>query len=305
MKKQIINNLIEKMVKILLIDLQEANATENSQTIRFKYYNKDLAAKAVAVAIPKYSIEWSSDIIRDEVYATLYESMLIVSEGLTAEELRLDNKAFAGPVYSMTMFKLKENLIPKSKKDRNGAIIEIIEIAASQLGTKDDGQPLTIEDILAAKEIENLMHHNNKEKMNQFLNWFNKNKSNILTKKQLAFLNGEVQHKDIDKARTMRKRIAERVSKAYELKYGNVSQRVATLMDQQEILETILDAKDFRAALNDYLEEDMIIEALIDNVSMATMKKYNNGSTDPAVIKEYRVALFKQLGKVINLLESA
>lgn len=303
MKKQILKNLTEEMIEILLIDLQEENATENSQTIRFKHYNKDLVAKIIAAARPKYSLEWSTDIIRDEVYATIYESMEIIAEDLIIEDIRLDNRAFAGPVFNMTMIKLKDKLIPASK--RNGReLIELQEIAASQLGTNERGQALTIEEILASKETDILID-NKEDKMNQFINWFNKNKKDILTKKQINFLNGEVQHKDPDKARTMRKRIADRVSKAYSSQYGDVSPRIANLMDQQNILEKILEAKDFRAELNKYLDNDTIIDALTSQVSLKTMKTYNQGSTDPAIIKEYRIALFKKLGEVITMIEAA
>lgn len=302
MKKQILKNLTEEMIEILLIDLQEENATENSQTIRFKHYNKDLVAKIIAAARPKYSLEWSTDIIRDEVYATIYESMEIIAADLAIEEIRLDNKAFAGPVYNMTMIKLKDKLIPASKQG-NKEQIAIFEIAASQLGTDENGQPLTIEEILAAKEIDILMGSKEK-KMNQFINWFNNNKTDILTKRQIDFLKGEVHHKDPDKARTMRKRIADRVSKAYSSQYGEVSPRIANLMDQQYMLETILDAKDFRTTLNKYLDDDTIIDALTSHISLKTMKAYNQGSTDPAIIKEYRIALFKKLGEVISMIEA-
>ena len=77
----------------------------------------------------------------------------------------------------------------------------------------------------------------------------------------------------------MRKRIAERVSKAYEAKYGSVSPRIATLMDQQEVIELILEAKDFRAALVPYMEENYIIDTIMDNVSPEATKAFNTGST--------------------------
>lgn len=308
MRKQILEQLTKEMVEILLIDLQEENATENSQTIRFKHYNKDLVAKAVAAAGPKYSLEWSFDIIRDEVYATIYESMDIVSQTLKLQDIRLDNKAFAGPVYNMTMLKLKDKLIPASK--RNGKeLIEGQEIAASQLGTTKDGQALTIEDILVHNEISSkdldVLMGIKEVKMNQFLNWFNNNKDNILTRKQIEFLEGNVKHKDLDKARTMRRRISDRVSKAYGKQYGQVSPKIANLIDQRNRLETILNAKDFNKALNKHLEDDMIIDAITTNVPLKTIKAYNNGSTAPAVIKEYRVALFKKLGEVITIIKEA
>ena len=39
MKKQRLEQLTNEMIEILMIDLQEENATEESQTIKFKHYN--------------------------------------------------------------------------------------------------------------------------------------------------------------------------------------------------------------------------------------------------------------------------
>lgn len=250
MKKQRLEQLTNEMIEILMIDLQEENATEESQTIKFKHYNKDLIAKAVAAARPKYSLEWSADIIRDEVYATVYESMEIIAANMDIEEISLDNPEFAGPVYNMTMLKLKGYLIPDSKRNK-GEVIEMQVMAASQLGLNNDGQVLTIEDILEGTNTYILMGAA-EEKMNHFLKWFEANKSKILTKKQIQFLNGGHIAEDKTNAYKMRKRISERVSRAYSEQYGDVSPRIAVLKDQERILEEILDAKSFRAAYDKY-----------------------------------------------------
>lgn len=261
MKKQRLEQLTNEMIEILMIDLQEENATEESQTIKFKHYNKDLIAKAVAAARPKYSLEWSADIIRDEVYATVYESMEIIAANMDIEEISLNNSEFAGPVYNMTMLKLKEHLIPRSKRERTGEVIEMQVMAASQLGLNNDGQALTIEDILEGTNTYILMGAA-EEKMNHFLKWFEANKSKILTKKQIQFLNGGYIAEDKTNAYKMRKRISERVSRAYSEQYGDVSPRIAVLKDQERILEEILDAKNFRAAYDKYKDEDFIIDAI-------------------------------------------
>lgn len=161
--------------------------------------------------------------------------MKIVSENMNVEDIDLKNTAFTGPVYNMAMLKLKGRLIPDSKR-HNKSIIQMQEIAASQLGTNNEGQPLTIEDILEGSDV-NILMGAKKEKMNQFLNWFNNNKRDILTKKQIAFINGETHYTDKRTYSQMRKRISERVSKAYQEQYGEVSPRVANLMDQERILE--------------------------------------------------------------------
>ena len=304
MKKQRLEQLTNEMIEILIIDLQEENATEESQTIKFKHYNKDLIAKAVAAARPKYSLEWNADIIRDEVYATVYESMEIIAANMDIEEISLDNPEFAGPVYNMTMLKLKEHLIPRSKRERTGEVIEMQVMAASQLGLNNDGQALTIEDILEGTNTHILMGAA-EEKMNHFLKWFEANKSEILTKKQIQFLNGGHIAEDKTNAYKMRKRISERVSRAYSEQYGDVSPRIAILKDQERILEEILDAKSFRAAYDKYKDEDFIIDAISEYVALDYLKAFNKGNNNPETIRAMRVALYKRLGEVINMMEAA
>lgn len=303
MKKQRLEQLTNEMIEILMIDLQEENATEESQTIKFKHYNKDLIAKAFAAAKPKYSLEWSADIIRDEVYATVYESMEIIAANMDIEEISLDNSEFAGPVYNMTMLKLKEHLIPRSKRERTGEVIGMQVMAASQLGLNNNGQALTIEDILEGTDTYILMGAA-EEKMNHFLKWFEANKSKILTKNQLKFLsNDEIKEKS--NAAHTRKRIAERVSRAYNEQYGDVSPRIAILKDQERILEEILDAKSFRAAYDKYKDEDFIIDAISEYVALEYLRAFNKGNNNPETIRAMRIALYKRLGEVINMIEAA
>lgn len=303
MKKQRLEQLTNEMIEILMIDLQEENATEESQTIKFKHYNKDLIAKAFAAAKPKYSLEWSADIIRDEVYATVYESMEIIAANMDIEEISLDNSEFAGPVYNMTMLKLKGYLIPDSKKNK-GEVIGMQVMAASQLGLNNNGQALTIEDILEGTDTYILMGAA-EEKMNHFLKWFEANKSSILTKKQIQFLNGGHITEDKTNAYKMRKRISERVSRAYNEQYGDVSPRIAILKDQERILEEILDAKSFRAAYDKYKDEDFIIDAISEYVTLDYLRAFNKGNNNPETIRAMRVALYKRLGEVINMIEAA
>lgn len=157
--------------------------------------------------------------------------MKIVSEDMNMDEIEFDNPAFIGPVYKMAINKMKERLIPASK--RSGEFKNVKEIPFSPI--KDDENTITIEDILEGSDI-NVLMGSKKEKMNQFLNWFENNKKDILTKNQLKFI-GNDNHKEKSNASHTRKRISERVSKAYKEQYGEVSPRIANLMDQERILE--------------------------------------------------------------------
>lgn len=302
MKKQRLEQITNEMIEILIIDLQEENATEDSQTIKFKHYNNEVVSTVLAAAKPKYIKEWPTDIIRDEVYATVYESMQIISENMELEEITLENPAFTGAVYNMAMLKLKSRLTNRTKETKNG-IIEMNEIAASQLGTNEDGQALTIEDILSGANVYVLMGAVD-EKMNHFIQWFDSNKNKILTKKQRDFLDDQSNYTDKDKSYKMRKRIAERVARAYEEQYGDVSPRIAVLKDQERILEEILDAKNFRAAYDKYKDESFIIDAIAEYVALEYLQAFNKGNNKPETIRAMRIALYKKLGEIITMIEA-
>ena len=307
MKKQRLEQLTNEMIEILIIDLQEENATEESQTIIFKHYNHHMLNGLIKKSRVKYSLEWDSDIIRDEVYATIYESMEIVAANMDIEEMSLDNPEFMGQSYNLAILKLKERLIPRSKVDRNGVIIGTTELIVSPKvkanSVEEDSTTLSLEDLLAGQMAHNTDEE--EEKMNHFLKWFDSNKSKILTKKQIQFIEGGHIAEDKTNAYKMRKRISERVSRAYSEQYGDVSPRIAILKDQERILEEILDAKSFRDAYDKYKDEDFIIDAVGEYVALDYLKAFSKGSNNQDTIKAMRVALYKRLGEVINMIEAA
>lgn len=309
MRKQKLENLTNEMVEIIVSELEikvdgcEIKAVHRqSSDVR-----RAIGVVGAATSAEFYTGKGQNVIARDEVYASLWESLVKVSEDMDMEDISMDNKEFMNKVIAMTINKSKLNIIPASKKKRTGEVIEIYEVLSNQSDGKfltEDGKALSIAEILSGGDIANLMGTREK-KMNQFLEWFNKNKKDILTKKQNDFLNNELQGQDRSNASKMKKKIAERVSKAYANQYGDVSVRIANLMDQQQTIETILEAKDFRAALAKHLDEDFIIDALTSNVSLETMRAFNKGSNSKDVIREYRIALFKKLGEVITMIEAA
>ena len=307
MKKQRLEQLTNEMIEILIIDLQEENATEESQTIIFKHYNHHMLNGLIKKSRAKYSLEWDSDIIRDEVYATIYESMEIVAANMDIEEMSLDNPEFMGQSYSLAILKLKERLIPRSKVDRNGVIIGTTELIVSPKAkvnsVEENATTLSLEDLLAGQMTHNTDEE--EEKMNHFLRWFDANKYKILTKKQIDFIDGGHITEDKTNAYKMRKRISERVSRAYNEQYGDVSPRIAVLKDQERILEEILDAKSFRAAYDKYKDEDFIIDAISEYVALDYLRAFNKGNNNPDTIRAMRVALYKRLGEVINMIEAA
>lgn len=306
MKKQRLEQLTNEMIKINIVELDRTN---ESASIEVTHKRNEAMNGLLKKVRPATSAEWyyhkgmSDDIVRDEVYAAMYEAMVIVSEDMPLEEISLDNKEFMGQVMNYALNIAKKNLIPASKKNRDGSIIQIHESSCSPLIESDsEAANSPLEDLLAGNI--SVDTEEEEERKNHFLKWFDNNKDFILTKKQSQFLDGEVHHKDPDKARTMRKRISERVSRAYSEQYGDVSPRIAVLMDQERILEEILDAKSFRAAYDKYKDEDFIIDATSEYVALEYLQSFNKGNNNPDTIRAMRIALYKKLGEIINMIEA-
>ena len=87
-----------------------------------------------------------------------------------------------------------------------------------------------------------------------------------------------------------------------------MSNRQKYLIDNKNILETILDAKheQFKEVFTTYQDNEFIIDVIIDNVPFAIMKKFNitENNIDTEIIKAYRTALFKALNNINNKLEN-
>lgn len=298
MNKTIVDNLINNMIEVIVTEIE---TSLNHSNLIFKIKTDDMTSRLIAKAIVRYNMDWSSDIIRDQVITTLYESMLVVSKDMNATEINLDNKEFIGKVNNLVELKLRHELIPATRRNRNGEFVGHAEELVSPLAEGEETAS-KLEQLLNGN-IKDLMKNGDEEKMNQFLNWYNKNKNNILTRKQIMFIEGELDYIDRGNATNMRKRIADRVTKAYTAKYGSASPRIAVLMDQQATIENILEAKDFKEALLPYMNETYIIDTILDNVSPAATKAFNTGSTETWVLKEYRIALFKTLDKIMQILD--
>ena len=284
-KKELINNIMDSIVEIRITEVN--NAIDKSNLIVTYKHSKGLG-RLIARSIAKYCIEWSADIVRDQVYATLYESLLTIAEDLEPSQINVDNLNLITPAFTLTEKALKKTLISASKKNRKGEVIDILEVLAEEEPAE------TIEHLLNIKLP--LMEDT---KASHFLKWFEINKSKILTKKQLAFLDNQLIDMDKRRQSDIRKRIADRIIKAYEEKYAGMDNLTASILDKKETIEKILNAKDFRAELLKHIDENYIIDAIIDNVSIASMKAFNTGSNDEEVLREYRIALFKKLNKLI------
>ena len=306
MKKQRLEQLTNEMIEILIT---EKDDNKEGTCLIVKHYQDEILRSTINKVRAATSAEWyfnkkmNDDIARDEVYASFYEAALELTEYMDIEDISIDNKELLSEIVKVVINKSKKNLIPASKKNRDGSIIGMYETYLSPLNESDDEMANSpLEDILAGSIVANSEEEN--ERKNHFLRWFDANKYKILTKKQIDFIDGGHIAEDKTNAYKMRKRISKRVSRAYNEQYGDVSPRIAVLKGQEKILEEILDAKSFRAAYDKYKDEDFIIDAISEYVALDYLRAFNKGNNNPDTIRAMRVALYKRLGEVINMIEA-
>ena len=292
-KKEIINNIVSENINISYNEIP----TQNSSNLKIVYKNSAYVNGLIKQAICKFSQEWSSDIIRDNTYYSFYRGLVKVAQEFDPN--MIGNDEYMNKVLVLSQLYNKEDLILVSKKNSDGNMLE--DTWEELISPIADEEGVNILELLVNQTIDS-----NNSKATHFLNWFNENKNEVLTKKQLSYINNELFLKR-STACEMRKRIAERVEKKYTEAYKNMSNRQKYLIDNKCVLETILSAShdNFKEVFTTYQENEFIIDVIIDNVPFAIMKKFNTTENiDTDIIRIYRTALFKALNNINNKLEN-
>lgn len=292
-KKQIINNIVSENINISYNEIP----TQNSSNLKIVYKNSAYVNGLIKQAICKFSQEWSSDIIRDNSYYSFYRALVKVAQEFDPN--MIGNDEYMNKVLVLSQLYNKEDLILVSKKNSDGNMLE--DTWEELISPIADEEGVNILELLVNQTIDS-----NNSKATHFLNWFNENKNEVLTKKQLSYINNELFLKR-STACEMRKRIAERVEKKYTEAYKNMSNRQKYLIDNKCVLETILSAShdNFKEEFTKYQDNEFIIDVIIDNVPFAIMNKFNTTENiDTDIIRIYRTALFKALNNINNKLEN-
>lgn len=290
-KKQIINNIVSENINISYNEIP----TQNSSNLKIVYKNSAYVNGLIKQAICKFSQEWSSDIIRDNSYYSFYRALVKVAQEFDPN--MIGNDEYMNKVLVLSQLYNKEDLILVSKKNSDGNMLE--DTWEELISPIADEEGVNILELLVNQTIDS-----NNSKATHFLNWFNENKNEVLTKKQLSYINNELFLKR-STACEMRKRIAKRVEKKYTEAYKNMSNRQKYLIDNKCVLETILSADNFKEEFAKYQDNEFIIDVIIDNVPFAIMKKFNTTENiDTDIIRIYRTALFKALNNINNKLEN-
>lgn len=291
-KKQIISDILNALITINVFDY---DTMKDGKNVDYRYNNH----KTINATIKKCNTclaDYPYDILRDEVYASTYESMLkiapeysedelvLIYKDINKKSLKLTNQ-FLTRVYNLATFNTKSNLSGYRKANNNMApVFKTVEYTDENLNG-----------LLDVTDSDNL-------DLVGFLKWFNENKESFLTKKQLAYLedestavNGNASH--------YRKRIYESTLKAYQSQFDSDNERVNELRSQISVIEKVLDAQDFPTQVIKYRDKQYMNDAITTYVSMPIMQRFNKGDYSCEVLRAYRTALFKKLNQLNLLLE--
>ena len=300
-KKQIISDIINEMINILIIDYKENDAnSKDKKIVDYKYTNHQTINATIKKCSGLCLKDYDYDILRDETYAVIYEMMLKISDEYTEDELvliyndihtkKLDiTNRFLTGCYKLAIFNVKSNLSGhrRNKKTIVPAFqnVEYTEENLTNLLEVNDEDPTT--DIIF------------------FVEWFTQNKHKFLTDKQLQFLDNP----DITKTNKAiyRKRIYDNTLKAYNETFNNCeNDRLNEINSAIKNIEKLLDNPNFESVIiNSMNKKHYIMDAIITHVDLPTMQKFNQGDRSYDVIKAYRVALFKKLAELNQLLSTS
>ena len=298
-RTRILNNIMEELVKITIIEFDYAM---DKKYVDAKYSNHQTVNAVIKKTAPLCIRDYENSIIRDDTYASVYEVMLTkVAPDFTNEQLeqiledihtkKLDiTNQFLVAIYKLAIFKVKLNL-SGHRRSAKGMIPALDELEYS-------------EEIFNSSPNYNYGLHvdNPDEDISFFTSWFNENKENFLTEKQLQFVQDDVAIDSKNKS-SYKKRIYTKTLKAYQAEFQTNDDKLNEIYTQVAMIENLLNAEDFAKEYIRLRDKSFIIDAITTYASLPTLKAFNLGSRDAKVIKEMRVSLFKKLNDLNNLIQ--
>lgn len=223
---------------------------------------------------PKFSLDWSKDIIISECYASYYEALINTVEELNLpdDKITIENETLLDIAYGKATYKMKTYL---NNKNTNRGITEYKTIPFEM--TTETKKEISLQNILDNNySVNPIVDLYDDESSNQFITWFNNNKESILTKKQLAYLNGDLGVIENTQDFKYKNRIADRITKEWtlylsELKYEPKTDRQLTILtdiiNSEDMITTYERYKD-KMFITDLVNEHLTYKELIDiNIS--------------------------------------
>lgn len=305
-REQLLEQIVNELIQIDLVDYYEEKVnSQDKKTIDFKYHNHMTTNAVIKKSFGLCYRDWNdTTIIRDEAYAAIYEVMANkVSPDFTDEQLEqiaadIHDKnlnithSFLSSVYKLAVLKTKVNL-SGHRRSSTGTMIpaaDYIEFNEEALIDSPDFNSGLVVD-------------NPDEQISFFTDWFNNEKENFLTRKQLLFIEDDSAIESKNKS-SYKKRIYNRTTKAYEEQFHCDDSRTNEIRTNIRLIENILESDDFVAEILAHRDKAVINDALTEYVPLEVMRAFNYGyySYDK-VLKYYRIALFKQLNNLNKLIE--
>jgi hypothetical protein len=219
------------------------------------------------------------------------EQLEQIAADMHTKELSITH-SFLASIYKLAVLKTKVNL-SGNRRGSNGKMIP----AAEYLEFNEDA-------LLDSPDYNNgIVVDNPEESISFFTEWFNNEKSSFLTKKQLQFIEDDSAVESKNKS-SYKKRIYNRTTKAYEEQFKCDNSRINEIRTNIKLIEDILESDDFVASILEYRDKTIINDALTEYVPLEVMKAFNYGYYNyNKVLKHYRIALFKQLNNLNQLLK--
>ncbi len=297
-RTRILNSIMEELVNINIIEFDYA---QDKKYVDAKYQNHQTVNAIIKKTTPLCIRDYEGSIVRDEVYASIYEIMLTkvapdftneqlkqILEDLHTKKLDITNR-FLVAIYKLAIFKVKLNL-SGHRRSAKGMIPALDELEYS-------------EEIFNNSPNYNYGIHvdNPDEHISFFTSWFNENRTSFLTEKQLQFVEDDASIDSKNKS-SYKKRIYTKTLKAYQDEFQTNDDKLNEIHTQIATIEGLLNAENFEKEYLRLRDKTFIIDAITSYVSLSTLKAFNSGARNEKIIKEMRVAFFKKINDLNNLI---
>lgn len=298
-KQQLINKIIENSVSIITIELQ---GSEDGKLLKTIYNNNKVINSLMKKNRYSFLREYNDvNIVRDEIYATYYESILQIIE---KENYSTDDLEIIAEDINNESHKITKNFIKKLIGYVNNNIKQNLNDPTRKLQTNKQltyiNTKITYYDDY--NKLESFMESQDEESLtNDFSKWFDENKHKMLTDTQLSYINNEKIYDKIRSEYSINYKIEDRINNnpkapqsKEEAKEQNRLNKISTI---EEIL-SIEDKEEFVQAVSKKQSKAYISDAITNYVSPNERKNFNKNTITKQTIKEYRVALFKKLDEL-------
>lgn len=223
-------------------------------------------------------IDWDDETIKLESTVSLYECMLKVANEFDIDDIDINNENYIKKAYNEAKYNIMTHLSDQTKKSQTGIIKTHTVSLQEQFneGFIEEGE-----------EVDNY-----------FSLWFNDIKSDILTKKQLDFLEDESIILKSNVSR-IRRNIYKNTMRAYNNTFGSNNRHSFNREYELKIIEEILNSEYILAALRKHLEKNFISELFL-KVSPKNRQLINKHKPTTESIKELREVLTKERDMILN-----